>query len=421
MKHLRRHAVALGAVLALTVSGCGSGDGGGSSGPGGERPAGPDGTPIKIGLAVAQTGFASGVIKPVTGVAQAWTDWVNDEGGIDGHPIELVVKDSAATPATALTVVKDLVEKEQVSAIILADAVAETPVSDYLKGQKIAVLETQGYDPTLWGVVPNFMTTTVTDKYMLSGYGVAAAASGASSYGMAACAEIASCAQAGEANAGLAPALGLEYTGTVKISASQPSFTAECLNFLDSDTEAVAVALDLESTGVRVIGDCLQQGYDGSFIVGSGSVIGSLFDTLPEAKFAGTMNAFPWWVDDEPVQQYRDVVEEYGDGTDPGSTWATSTWTALEMFRKAVAGKATDGLTAQQVLDAYGTVKDETLGGLLASPVTFAPGKPATEIPCYWIYEYVGGSDTFENIQEGSAGNGVDTDLATSCYEGPDF
>ncbi|MDT2003819.1 ABC transporter substrate-binding protein [Rhodococcus opacus] len=415
-----RAAAAMLAAGALLLTACSSGGSSGDASSGEAPSGGPEGDAIKIGYALAQTGFASGVVGPTAEVAQAWANWVNAEGGIGGRPVEIVVRDTAATPATALTAVKQLVEQEGVVALMFGDGASESGLRDYLASSDVAVLEVQSFDPTMFSALPNFFATSTTDKYVHSGYAEAAAAAGGKSLAFAVCAEVAACTQAGEVSEELAPGLDMKYTGTVKVTGSQPSFTAECLKLNQSDTEWIGMALDFAGTGNRMASDCLQQGYTGGFVVGSGSVNGGL-DEVPDAKFTGPMNGFPWWVDDAPVAQYRDVMAEFAPDVPITGTWQTSTWTGLEMFRRALAGHTVEGLTRRQVIDAYGTIKDETLGGLLPQPVTYTPGEPAPPVSCYWIYSYTGGSGEFENIQKGKSGNGLTTDLASSCYDGPPF
>ena len=77
-----------------------------------------DGEPIKLAFVGPQTGpLASfGVIGKGMKV---YFDKINEEeGGVDGHPIELVVKDDAYDPAKSAPAVQEAIEGDQVFASV---------------------------------------------------------------------------------------------------------------------------------------------------------------------------------------------------------------------------------------------------------------------------------------------------------------
>ena len=94
-----------------------------------------------------------------------------------------------------------------------------------------------------------------------------------------------------------------------------------------------------------------------------------------DIPLTGGLNGFPWFVDAEPVQHFRDVMGANGvDEETYGAPTVTATWASLELFRKVVVDNAAtlgDNPDRAGLIAAYGTVADETLGGLLPNPVTF--------------------------------------------------
>ena len=74
--------------------------------------------------------------------------WANENGGINGQPVELVFKDSANDPAKASAAAKELVEQDGVIAITLADGSAEDAVGPYLNEQRIPVVGGSDSAPT---------------------------------------------------------------------------------------------------------------------------------------------------------------------------------------------------------------------------------------------------------------------------------
>jgi len=165
-----------------------------------------------------------------------------------------------------------------------------------------------------------------------------------------------------------------------------------------------------------VIDECLLQGFTGAFSAANNSVTAPDFETL-DIRLVGALNGFPWWADAEPVQLYRDINEKYGDGDDVRNSSATSTWSALELFRKAMGenGPAGDAdVTAADVISVYQAISGETLDGLLAAPVSYVADGFQPGLSCFWIFDMQGGKFSSTNV--GDSGNGASGDLQTSCF-----
>lgn len=109
-----KFAVALGAALALGLTGCASN---GGDTPGGETssPAGP----IKVGAIVTETGtpYALGPMG-LSQMVQYVFDEANAEGGIDGRQIEYIVEDDANTSAGTAQAARKLIDQDQVVGLV---------------------------------------------------------------------------------------------------------------------------------------------------------------------------------------------------------------------------------------------------------------------------------------------------------------
>lgn len=115
-------------ALALVVSACGSN---GAEGPATEgegnsptatetgSPAAvePSGEPVVIGVLTDLTGPGAGVGEYDERWAQLYENRVNNEGGIDGRPLEIVVYDTGLDPAQAATFARRLIEQDGAVAI----------------------------------------------------------------------------------------------------------------------------------------------------------------------------------------------------------------------------------------------------------------------------------------------------------------
>lgn len=73
---------------------------------------------IKVGAIFAVTGGASFLGGPEARTAEMVVEEINKAGGINGNTIELIVKDSGASPEKAISFAKQLIEEEKVVAII---------------------------------------------------------------------------------------------------------------------------------------------------------------------------------------------------------------------------------------------------------------------------------------------------------------
>src|SRR6516165_10172513 len=114
-------AVLLLTLVTLVAAACGSSSkkasGASTTAGPGSTAAAPTGTPINIGYICSCTSpLGSSTAINLPGY-RAWVKWANANGGINGHPINLVVKDDAANPATSITQVHELVETDHVIAI----------------------------------------------------------------------------------------------------------------------------------------------------------------------------------------------------------------------------------------------------------------------------------------------------------------
>ena len=119
-----------------------------------------------------------------------------------------------------------------------------------------------------------------------------------------------------------------------------------------------------------------------------------------------------------PAQQFRDVNEQYGDGDDVRNSSATTTWSALELFRKAMGanGPAADAeVTTADVISVYQGISGETLDGLLPTPITYIGRRlPAGRVVLLAVRHE--GCASSPRSPLGDSGNGVEGDLQSTCF-----
>jgi branched-chain amino acid transport system substrate-binding protein len=134
--HRRATALTAATALALTLVACSS-----PSAPAGddaEAPPGVTDTTVTIGTHTPLTGPAAAGYSSISAAASAYFDYLNAEGGVHGREIEYVVKDDGYNPATTQTVVRELVQEDEVFAIVNGlGTPTHTAVLDYLNQNEV--------------------------------------------------------------------------------------------------------------------------------------------------------------------------------------------------------------------------------------------------------------------------------------------
>jgi branched-chain amino acid transport system substrate-binding protein len=282
----------------------------------------------------------------------------------------------------------------------MSSPATETATGDALAATSTAVIGS-GYSPSVWGggfgadlscasneafcAKPNHLTITTTFGAVVAEQVLGAQAAGATTLGVAACAEVDSCSSAAPVFDAVAEAVGLTSVGTTKVSTTAADYSAECIAWIQQGVDFIQIS-GASSMGVRLMADCADQGYEGLWGASAGTVSGELIQQ--PYTLAGGINAFPWWVDDAPVAQYRDTMEAAGVGPELYSGPAmTGMYSALLLLQKAVSDYADPDATldAAAVLEAMYQVEDESLDGLIV-PVTFTADNLDRNRPCFWPY-----------------------------------
>jgi len=81
---------------------------------------------IKVGVILAVSGPASFLGAPESKTLEMMIEDINAQGGINGNKIELIIKDTGASPEKAVSFAKQLIEEEKVFAIIGPSTSGET-------------------------------------------------------------------------------------------------------------------------------------------------------------------------------------------------------------------------------------------------------------------------------------------------------
>ena len=411
--------VIVAAALALGVSACG-GSSESSSDPSIESTAtsttasSVKGAPVKVAVFVNASGQNNGGQGAVVPVLEAWAEEANANGGVADHPVEFVVKDTKGTPPQAEAAAREVIGDDSIVAAVITDASNDgADVAPLSKGGVPVVGGGIGINPSVWGTTPG---NDVLDAPQLANvFGIAtsfpayvapildgAREAGLHNFAIVGEGNTAGSKAAQEVFEAKAPVMGLKWVGGFFVDPSAPNFTATCLAVQQADADVMGMTMP-DSTEMRLTADCETQGFSGAFSSSGPGVSPAFTESLAAGQqLVGGLYGFPWYVDSPPVERYRDAMEEHGvDSSDWARDISTASWATMELFKKALdanAGRLKGTITRQGVLDAYHTVKNETLEGMLPQPVTYTKGKPATPPACYWLFSYEDGefSGSFE-------------------------
>jgi branched-chain amino acid transport system substrate-binding protein len=385
--------------------------------PSGEASGPATGDPVKIAFLGDETGVVG---FPIGDVMEATADAINANGGLNGHPIEISVNDIQSDVAAAQAAVAAI--PDDTIAVLLNSPISEASIADSLSALGIPILGV-GYNPSVWGgnleifqitcatspdncANENFLTTASTIETTIGDQLLGAVNVGATKVTTASCAEVDSCSAAEPIFTAIGQSLGLEVVPAVKISSTASDYSAECIGFIQQGIDFVQISASA-GAAVNLINSCLDQGYEGSFGASAGSVRAEILAT--EAQVAGGLNGFPWFVDDPQVVEYRDIMDAAGvDELTYGYPVSTGMYANLLLLQKAINAFADPSapLDGAAALAAMYQVKDETLDGLLATPVTFSPDDLDRTNNCFW--PYISATDGSIDNPEGG--------LNTQCY-----
>ncbi|MHB1776672.1 MAG: ABC transporter substrate-binding protein [Acidimicrobiales bacterium] len=377
----------VGAALALAVTGLVGLQAGAA--PPAQAAAGGRHAPITVGVICSCTGGLASSNAGGPPVYQAWAREVNSHGGINGHKVDVIVKDDALNVGTALSEATSLIKQDHVVALVDASAVDEA-FATYAQQQHVPIVGGDAASIEFF-TNPDFFPAGETEDGFLVTYAYAAKKVGAKDIGNFYCAESASCQAAIPILKQAAASLGLRVGYVAEISASSPNYTAQCLAAKDAGISGLLIGEGV-STDLVVASDCSQQGYYPYYLEGDGAVAKS-FTTAPgfDRHFIGFEQDIPFFTHanrgidamDKTLARYAGSVlrsPNYGEQE-------VEMWVSGLLLEAAVkAGKAGEHgpVTTAQLYKGLYALHGTTLGGM-APPLSYKAGH-THGIECwFWI------------------------------------
>jgi branched-chain amino acid transport system substrate-binding protein len=343
--------------------------------------------PIAVGYICSCTSPQASSVVINRSAYEAYVDWTNAHGGIDGHQIKLFLADDSANPATSAADVHKFVTQDHIQALV---SLAGSPASwdKYVDGLHIPVVGADGSAVDFF-TDPNFFFPGQTDDSLPAAVALGAKKVGSTNFGVMYCAESPSCQELVAPLEAIGPKYGVKLAYNTQISFSAPSYAAQCLAAQQAGVKALFIG-DAVTVVESVAKDCAAQGYHPTILASDGAV-GEGFATAP--GLSSNLLAFepqiPFNVTNTPAtKEMISAFKKYEPKlmSDPNYNGEVDeAWVSGLMLAAAVkAGNPGAKVTSAEILKGLHSFKGETLGGM-APPLTFTAGKPNTTDCWFWM------------------------------------
>jgi branched-chain amino acid transport system substrate-binding protein len=345
----------------------------------------PTGKPIKVGVISGLTGFNAINLGQVGNTAKVWEEAINGSGGINGSPVEVIVKDDQSEGSKGLVAARELASEGVVAVAGAWDVTAEE-YGPYLAEKGIPIIGGSQNDiPFETG--PDFFPSGGNNAGLLTGVVSNAKNAGYKKLGVLRCSEFPVCKTFGESTKVMAEQLGgIEVVADVGITSSQPSYTAQCLQIIQAGADSMYIN-DAGPAVPAAIDDCEQQGFEGPQFNNINDTNGEFFEKpVAEGMVLSSPNPPASDTSTEGGKYFNEMLEKYGPKLKEEPNWneaMATTWSGLQLFKKAAElGKVSGSSSAEEVFNGLYQIKNYTIEGL-APPLTFTKGK-GTFVNCWY-------------------------------------
>jgi branched-chain amino acid transport system substrate-binding protein len=333
-------------------------------------------------------------MKPIADGVRVWVRWINDRGGINGHPVTLIQGDSGADPARHRALVQQFVEQKKVVAFVgqPGDVFSGAGSVEYLTKAGVPVVGSEGganwyYESPVY--FPQMVHGRVLVQALALGTSSEMRRRQQSKLALWTCVEAQTCSDIAEVFPKVVPRNGVSVVQQSKISIGQPDFTAECLNGRNAGAQTIIVSAD-GATISRAAASCARQGYRPSWGFFGAQILAKQHAEDPNLNDALVFDlTAPWFLTDTPARkEFVDAAARYAPTLPTGSPMANG-WVAGKVFEYA-AVRAAEPLSKATILSALAAVRGDVLPDL-TGPLLFSPDRPATPSACLWVETLRGG------------------------------
>jgi branched-chain amino acid transport system substrate-binding protein len=349
------------------------------------------GSVVNVGVLGTFSGAVGAYIDDITTGIQVWAKWTNAHGGLNGHPVNVVVADDGGSPANFNSLAEQMVTQDHVIAMAFTTlGFAPDGNNSYFDSQHILTFATEGglnnsySDP--W-IPTSEASGTAYAEAMMFGYADGMIPQHLTKIAVLTCTDFSLCTNDFTptwTSPAMEQASGLQVVYSAQASLTTPDFTNICIAAKNAGAQGILLGMDTASIE-RLAGDCAQQGYHP--IMGVADLLAQP-SLLTDPNTAGAIVATKTvpWIDTSVVgiQQLDQAFSEYDPGTPVDGTDANG-WEAGE-FLGAAAAKLPANPTPQDVLNGLNALNGTTLNGL-TYPLSFTAGQPSPRKVCYGTVE----------------------------------
>lgn len=356
----------------------------GNTGTGGAAPAAKaNNLPITVGFIGSITGLYGTSFRPVLNAIQANLTDLNARGGINGHPVKLIVADDAGDPSTYVAQVRRMVESDKVLAFVgntHAASLSQAAIN-YIESKQIPVLD---------GDDSNLLAPT---SHMIFGFGAAGLGLNGTEFaaardlvgkgkkaGFISCQEVQQCADYAAGFAEYSKKAGFTPVFAGRASLTAPDFTANCLQARNANAEVLFLRIDINSVK-RIARDCSRQGYKPIYVTAPVLTDPSYPANPAFDKIITPSQQFPFINEKlSEEKRFRSVMSRVIAADQIFAAHAQG-WNVANIFAEAVTrGIAPDATpTTEGILKGLWSFKNVTLDGT-SQPLTYVKGKPPAHL-----------------------------------------
>jgi branched-chain amino acid transport system substrate-binding protein len=355
---------------------------------------------IVLGSWGAESGILGAVSGPAPPAIRAWSAYINAAGGINGHPVRVIMGDDNADPARSLATVRRMVEQDKVIGFFNEYSFTLASVLPYLNDKQIPVIGSIGGDASgdhspmmfnplvgadtgqAWGFINNAVTQ----------------APGKKKIGIVYCREAATCAALKDSFKKLLPYQGLEVVYEAFVSLAQPDYTGEMLQAQRAGAEVILPLIDTAALN-RLSTSAHRQNYNPAF-VGTYNLNQDLLTPFAkELEGLFLTGRVPPWDSSPKLQFYRDAMSRYQPKAARGDLGA-GVFVNGKLLAEKIGPFIQEPPTTANLLEGLYALKGETLGGLLPG-IGFEKGvEHVKSNQCIIPVRYTGGKTVAHDAQE---------------------
>ena len=351
-------------------------------------------SPVNIGTICECSGPPGASIGAGIASNQLVVKWINENGGLNGHPIRLFVADSNSDPNRYYALLKRMVEEDKVIAFLGHMSPLTVNVGDkYLREKGIPVVGGDGAhsfwfkSPVLFFPGPSYFNLVVATAKL-------AVTLKTPKIAMLYCAEAEPCQVGRDAlhsklKDDKAPEAQIVYEA--KISLAQPDFSAECLQAQSKGAQSLILFMDAAAAS-RATRSCIQQGYRPQWL--QAPLTSAHADDPNLDGVANPVATFPSFLEETPAQRlFHDAIRRYNPSLAVNATTSV-VWVSGQMLLAATRNLPAENPTPQDIMNGIWSIKNNPFDGLVPDAVSFPQGQPSPDHLCYFVVQIKNGAYT---------------------------